>query len=117
MKERLVGYPGTQAGSGADPSPGEGERKHQIYDVCGRLGPVVGIGSYAPRGWRLSPHPSSEAQDRTFVFRRCKAGFFSRCLPFICRSGVAAGGLVEAVTQEDGCETREAAAEPVMGRS
>ena len=49
MKERLVGYTGTQAGSKADPSPGEGEGegKCQIYDVCGRLGPVVGIGSYA----------------------------------------------------------------------
>lgn len=93
MKERLVGYTGTQAGSGADPSPGEGEGKHQIYDVCGRLGPVVGIGSYAPRGWRLSPHPSSEAQDHTFVFRRCKAVFF----PDVCVSSVGAGLLREAL--------------------
>lgn len=64
---------------------------------------MVGIGSYTLRGWRLPPHPSSEARDRSFIFRQCKA-VFSRCLCFICRSGAAAGGLVEAVAQEDGRE-------------
>lgn len=66
---------------------------------------MVAIGSYTLWEWRLSPHPSSKVQDRTFIFRQCKANF-SRCLSFICRSGVAAGGFVEAVTQEDGCEAR-----------
>lgn len=90
MRERLIGYTGTQAGSRADPSPWEGKR--QIYDVCGRLGPVVGISSCTLWGWRLSPHPSFEAQDHTFIFRQCKT-FFS---PDVFVSSEGTGLLQEA---------------------